>query len=512
MKEFDIDFMRRVVDLYYSTVDANHPEGVMAEVARQLGITRAKVHKILITMDVIDSPLHRDIVELKDKGYDMDDIARVLGVSRPTVVINLPYEKVIYGSDAKSREALRVQDFRRRERIFMKSEVRRPTDLEIQLLRFQKTHPEFLADDEKRTGETTGSSEVEENISMLLPLFSEEESKLFAVRPDVMRLHIELNEQFTDNQIRTLNNSGGVRYGNSISRDVLVHEDMPLHNLHYVIQVLFGFLNYHLHDFQLPEDALEKITDSKGANWLKLMGVLFKDPLRDSDMDFWDDDYSGGSVRKYMRSKYTGPYVYCTPHESYQLCRKSARRIKVDDKTINEIRTRFDLNPFDLLERIPIGEILSVSDPDYCCFDEYMRNESECIKDARGKRFDELGSQPFVFPVTQKLLYHYDYGDGWEFTITASYDVSDLLSSGRVTEHKIREAVKDVCMLNRPVLLSSDGYPLVEDVGGPFGYTEFLNAVNGHPSSFFDYNNIQSTLDWGQSLGWNAALPGKSIL
>ena len=74
MKEFDIEFMRRVVDLYYSTVDDDHPEGVMAEVARQMGITRAKVHKILITMDVIDSPLHRDIVELKDKvgAQDID--------------------------------------------------------------------------------------------------------------------------------------------------------------------------------------------------------------------------------------------------------------------------------------------------------------------------------------------------------------------------------------------------------------------------------------------------------
>lgn len=526
MKEFDIEFMRRVVDLYYSTVDDDHPEGVMAEVARQMGITRAKVHKILITMDVIDSPLHRDIVELKDKGYDMEDIARVLGVSRPTVVINLPYEKVIYGSEVKSPEAMRVQDFRRRERIFMKGEVRRPTDLEIQLLWFQKTHPELFEDDGGKKREKSGPSAPEEDISMLMPFFSEEESRLFAVRPDVVRLHIELKESFTEGQIRILKEYGGVRYGTSISRDVLVHEEMPLHNLHYVIQVLFGFLNYHLHDFQLPEEVLERLTDSKAANWLKLMGVLFKDPLRDPDLDFWDDDYNGGSVRKYMRGKYTGPYVYCTPHESYQQCRESARHIRVGGKSVNDVRIMFETNPFDLLERIPVGEILSASgnlkdsdgteyeiDPlEFTCFNEYMSEEADCIKEVRGMRFDEFGSQPFVCAASREILYHYDYGDGWEFSITASYDVSDLLSSCRVTEHRIREAVKDVCMLNRPVLLAADGYPLVEDVGGAYGYTEFLNAVNGHPSSFFEYNDPASTLEWGKSLGWKAAVPGKSLL
>ena len=67
-------------------------------------------------------------------------------------------------------------------------------------------------------------------------------------------------------------------------------------------------------------------------------------------------------------------------------------------------------------------------------------------------------------------------------------------------------------MLNRPVLLAADGYPLVEDVGGAYGYTEFLNAVNGHPSSFFEYNDPASTLEWGKSLGWKAAVPGKSLL
>lgn len=34
--------------------------------------------------------------------------------------------------------------------------------------------------------------------------------------------------------------------GNSITRDILIPADMPLHNLHYAIQKLFGFQNSHL--------------------------------------------------------------------------------------------------------------------------------------------------------------------------------------------------------------------------------------------------------------------------
>ena len=94
IKENNKPFIDQVVDFYISTVDEAHPQGNMSAVADQFGITRAKVNKILITAGVIDSPLHRDIMELKEQGYETDDIAAVLGVSAATVRINIPYEKV----------------------------------------------------------------------------------------------------------------------------------------------------------------------------------------------------------------------------------------------------------------------------------------------------------------------------------------------------------------------------------------------------------------------------------
>ena len=67
----DID-MLEVVEYYYSTIDEEHPEGNMKAVAEHFKITRAKVQKILLNCEVIDSPLHQDIMKLKEevkRGY-----------------------------------------------------------------------------------------------------------------------------------------------------------------------------------------------------------------------------------------------------------------------------------------------------------------------------------------------------------------------------------------------------------------------------------------------------------
>lgn len=74
----------------------------------------------------------------------------------------------------------------------------------------------------------------------------------------------------------------------------------------------FGFTNSHMHEFELSSEDLKWVTAGKVENWKKLVGLVFKNPLRDEDLDFWDDDYEGGSPKKWMRSKYTGPgYVKC---------------------------------------------------------------------------------------------------------------------------------------------------------------------------------------------------------
>ena len=309
---------------------------------------------------------------------------------------------------------------------------------------------------------------------------------------------------------------GGVKYGQTISRDVLVPAFMPLHNLHYLIQQVFGFLNYHLHNFQLPEDRLVKLTSGKAQNWLKLMGVIFKNPLRNTDSDFWDDDYESGSVKKYMRSKYTGPYLTGVYDETYQYCKKDEAQIRERLKGVSklrELRPEFDVDPFDLLERISVCELFDTwGDGLPNSFREYMSNEQECIDDVEGLDVDEPNSQPFVYSVTNELIYNYDYGDDWNFKITTLKNVQHLVDQGRLNLAEFRQDIKHLCECQRPVLLAADGYNPVEDVGGPSGYCAFLHGIHGEDCGGYSYEDPLWARAWASNLGWKEKVPNKSVV
>ena len=506
--------MNEVVDFFYGTVDEAHPEGNMREVADHFGITRAKVQKILITMEAIDSPLHQDVVKLKAQGYENGDIATMLGVSAATVSINLPYEKPMYGQEEKSQGAVDVENFRKREKIFLVGQKRKPTYLESLQLAHQSTPSNIPPEIKQKWDDIVKKmDEFEEDLVNLNPVFSKEETKLFQMSVDFEVVHIELM-YVPDPDV--LKKYGGVKYGQTISRDVLVPAFMPLHNLHYLIQQVFGFLNYHLHNFQLPEDRLVKLTSGKAQNWLKLMGVIFKNPLRDSDSDFWDDDYESGSVKKYMRSKYTGPYLAGVYDETFQYCKKDEALIREKLKSVSkvlDVQYAFELNAFDILERISICELFDTWGEGLPnSFKEYMSNEKECIDDVEDLDIEDPNSQPFVYPVTNELIYNYDYGDDWNFKITTLRSVQHLVDQGRLNLAEFRQDIKHLCEYQRPVLLAADGYNPVEDVGGPGGYCAFLHGIHGEDCGGYSYENSSESRAWAHSLGWKEKVPNKSIV
>ncbi len=68
-----------------------------------------------------------------------------------------------------------------------------------------------------------------------------------------VRLHLELRSDYlSDYHKRMLRRYGESSTGESITRDILIPSDMPLHNLHYAMQKLFGWQNSHLRSFYLP--------------------------------------------------------------------------------------------------------------------------------------------------------------------------------------------------------------------------------------------------------------------
>ena len=136
----------------------------------------------------------------------------------------------------------------------------------------------------------------------------------------VIRLHLELFDTIDAEDIEALRRFGGVTEGDSISRDIIVPSDLPLYALHFVIQRLFGWNNEHRHIFTIPADRVRDITNDNAAAWSCMVGLVFRSPFMGKADITWADDYIGGSVKNWMRKKYTGPYLSRCLGESYVRC------------------------------------------------------------------------------------------------------------------------------------------------------------------------------------------------
>ena len=62
-------------------------------------------------------------------------------------------------------------------------------------------------------------------------------------------------------------------------------------------------------------------------------------------------------------------------------------------------------------------------------------------------------------------------------------------------------------MRRRPLCIALDGLPVLDDVGGIFGYCDLLKGVNGKGSKRSPYADQAEAIAWARSQGWT----GKSI-
>ena len=89
---------------------------------------------------------------------------------------------------------------------------------------------------------------------------------------DVLRLHLELDMQYTDEEeMEILKKYGAV--DQTISRDILVPGDITLHALNYAILRMFGWQNGHLHNFSLPDDVFKQLTNNDFMTLSKMAGA-----------------------------------------------------------------------------------------------------------------------------------------------------------------------------------------------------------------------------------------------
>lgn len=333
-------------------------------------------------------------------------------------------------------------------------------------------------------------------------------------------LHLKLEHDYMlDYEKRMLKRYGESSTGNSISRDILIPSDMPLHNLHYAIQKLFGWQNSHLRRFYLPEDIYNRVTRGTVKGWSELVGVLFQPPSEFDKDVFWDEDYKSGSISAWLRKKYTGPYVYGGTIEHTEVAKKDVQAL-LDRVSMLDVKEPFEEYwerlkddkeaKIKTIKRSPLidltlEEMHASLDIGNATENILERLEVDKVLAAQGEAF----SPEELFPVTNELIYNYDFGSNWLVKITRYQDYSDLLEKNLVDEMELEKAEELVTSKHKPICISKDGLSVFDDVGNLSGFANFLGFIYEGD----DKEEMSDRRAWARSLGWNTRkLPLSSIL
>jgi hypothetical protein len=189
--------------------------------------------------------------------------------------------------------------------------------------------------------------------------------------------------------------------------------------------------------------------------------------------------------------------------------KRASRLVKhapIIDLTLAEMRSSLYVEDGtdDLLERLTVSSLLAHKGAKTAGAEELGQ---KMIK----RWYKEYGAmeEPEVKPVSDKLFYHYDYGDGWVVEITRIEDCSDLIKNGALTEEELAEAQYTVIEKYKPVCIHQDGMRLVDDVGGLGGFIDMLrrlyeSAEPDGPHDPYDTGTKENTRAWAHGMGWSA--------
>lgn len=552
MTEKDELFFQSVVDVYHACHES------LRDTAKAMQLSRTKVRKILITMGAIESDITERALALREKGYGRDEIADALGVSAATLSTYTPYGERVYNREEKTKNAIRVKNCLARQVIAAENQVGRgmrkeESQADQDMMEEEKLLKRDTKDEQERVvryaikAEKVGRRAIEDGQDIVVGGGIKEEKPMSGNCKNaetermmemkelkggkVLKLHLELMN-FDEEELEVLRKYG--RAQNGISRDILVPAEMPLHNLHYVIQKAFGWQNSHLHHFRYEDAVFDGLFHEQFVSWVPFCGLYFRFPSEDFDDIYWDDDYKEGrSVKSWLRSKYSGPYYYGGNSEhyltaqltarffmqanktveigpsfdAYQQGKKGRTSYKIEDVPMEAMKRYFTVGMNELLERIPVGQLIGLEQTNseeltallrssLQSFDENLKELSACNE----RRDDEARAALVrktdypVLPLSDCLLYRYDYGDDWTVKITVVEEVEGELRNQVLNEE-------------RPICMAADGLPVMDDVGGIGGYCELLKVVKGKEETGTGvFESKEDAKEWARMMGWTGRM------
>jgi hypothetical protein len=453
---------------------------------------------------------------LADQGKSSKEIAAMLGINVAMVQNYQPYGKGLYDEPEATDTAIRSRKYRERNRAYA----------------------------EKRQSRTQHTVDGLETIQAAAA--SGEKNPPFA-----MQLHLELRDSQLDSMpgddAKILAKYGEVR--KSISRDVIVPSSLALHQLHYLINMAFGWTNSHLHDFQLPDPMFQTLTRGKLLEIAPVFGYYLQFPNTTFDDAFWDDDYDETkSPRTWMRSKYLKQYRYggyseywienqaeildvadhlpiLNVHPFRWKEKVKPRKVRFEDATLQDLMDSVILDggmPHGLKESLRLCDVLSLQGEDidaakaaalatnrssvslYRYYRDIVVSGAESRQKEKAhdsaafshafkqmKNLQKKTEPSGIMPITAELLYSYDYGDGWEVDIS-------LVQEFKKHNQRIDDEIASKVIVDRkPVCIAKDGLNVLDDCGNVHGYIDMLRTIHEG-----ERDEAREMRVWARSQGW----------
>lgn len=546
LKEEDLTLFRTVTAIYRENES-------IRDTAIRTELSRSKVRKILITMGVITSEITERAMPMLMAGMTMREVAAELGISTGTLSTYLPYDKRVQGREERSNEAIRSENYRARQARAAAGQVVERKDEKM---------ADMIARKEQSKEETSALGTEVYRLHLELNLKNADTA--------VLKKWGKMNKSISRDLIVTPNMTlHALHYA---IQKCFGWENSHLHHFEFVKNdfdalVKNSFVNYlrfcglyfrfpYGDDDMALEDVYWDDDYEEGESFKSWLRKKYNPPF-----------YYGGQSELFLVSRMNAKDFYNENRtlkigpsfSEYLKGNKQSREVNIDDATYEDMFEYFECSLGELVEKAPImsmlrplnehavygtldvaesiekaAEISAELDKSFKAdMDEFVdlyrlrkkcstaekkgKREAEILKAEYCRRMDKLmrRTELILPPVCTGLLYKYDYGDGWEVSITMTDDYRAGLCAGEIAcfYDKDGQMVDDELFLKlkktattfEPACVFADGLPVMDDVGGIYGYCDFLNGIHGIANNG-PYEDAESSRKWAGSMGWTGRM------
>ena len=529
--------------LYQRVIDSYQELGSIIAVRMRLHISEVKIRRVLITEGLWSSKTSRQIRSLSDKGMTVQEIAETLNTTQKAVEAYMPYRRGSYVDGEQSAAASRCESYRRRmksaagnqvfhskprmdpERLYGEIMEKRPNIMRLRL--------ELIIDGQEELSVLQAYGKAKTGI--VREVFVPANTTLHALHYMIQRAfgwqnshlhHFEFPKAVQDTLLRSVATPG--------QSDILYLDWEKLCGLYY------RFPDYDDKDVCWDDDYEP---NESVRSWLR---KKYTGPYKyEGFSEHYLECKNSSGLFRHKNQMIRIPPTFEEYQTALQSGQKAIDRIKsLDAVTYYEASRCFDAGMNELLERLPLIDLIypkTIEPPDIwskevpdlcrkamkasctatdslhelqyaliCASDLYEKNEQTGWRayEQAYKEYKRFVSQfdAKTIPVSDSLVYLYDYGDGWQVDITCEevYYTKDVFDHpdeyGYVIvpitkEHymestegynqnnqpvfdEIRKQIALVVTTYRPLCIFADGLNVMDDVGGIPGFCSFLASIH----------------------------------